>query len=220
MQSNINIGFRHALPMYALAIIVASYPFSLVDWKKAASSVKFQASRLFLGISMATGRIENRKVSVTTSPELETQADFLRRLLLPTSYLLLLFCIIATGLLAFPNDLSYYNILSGEPRPIPYISADSNIDWGQSSKTLYAYMQQHKISHIAFDNFTGTTVAEARNYPIAEADPTHHNYHGYLALSRSTIIDHLCTKNNDWGWVVDNKKPIAVIGGSVNLYKL
>lgn len=228
MQSNINIGFRHALPMYALALIVATYPFSLVDWRKAAYRLQvavygWKATVLSYFTGIRTPR-DKQKQTANTSPSAQTsdlkpQAAN-RTFILPALLAISILSVIVTGTLAYPNDLSYYNILAGEPRPIPFISADSNIDWGQSSKALYAYMQQHNISHVAFDNFTGTTVAEARKLPVTPADPSNHNYHGYLALSRSTIIDHLCTKNNDWGWVVDHYQPIAIVGGSVNLYKL
>jgi hypothetical protein len=81
-------------------------------------------------------------------------------------------------------------------------------------------MTDHHIAEVAFDNFTGTSEAISRGMSITDANPTDHQYKGYIALSRSVIIDHYCTKHNDWGWLVDHHQPVAIINNTINLYKL
>jgi hypothetical protein len=203
-QSDINIGYRHFLPVGALLIIAASYPFSRINWRVAAA---IASTRLANSLSRGTRLSDNDNFSTRTA-------------IMAASALIALGASIGGSLAWLPNHLAYYNLLSSEPHARPYISADSNADWGQATPALYRYMKSNDISHMALDNFTGTSEAEARGYPISPADPTRRDYSGYIALSRSTIIDHYCTKNNDWGWLVDNHQPVAIVGGSINVYKL
>lgn len=131
---------------------------------------------------------------------------------------LLLWLAIGT-LRAAPDYLPYYNALAGEPRPVPYVATDSNVDWGQATRALDAYLRVHDIPHVAFDNLFGFAEADAIGLPYTPADPTNRDYHGYLALSRSAIVADRCTGGNAWGWVVDTRPPIAVIAGAINLYR-
>lgn len=190
--SKINIGYRHFLPVSVLTLVIASYPFSLVDWSAFWATLK---SKQWSNI----GRPPN---------------------LYPALLCLALVSSVLATLVAYPNHLSFMNALSLEPYNRPYISSDSNIDWGQGTKLLQRYMTEQSINQIAFDNFTGTGEAKARGMNVVNANAQDHSYKGYLALSRSTIIDHYCTKNNDWGWVVDRLQPQAVLGNTINIYKL
>jgi hypothetical protein len=135
-------------------------------------------------------------------------------------FLALLSTLVFTDLLIFPNDLAYYNFLAQEPRKTPFIASDSNIDWGQGTIQLASYIKAHHIASVSFDNFISLKEAAARQIPLKPANPNNHAYKGYLALSRSAIVYHHCTRNNDWGWVVDHQQPIAIIGDAINLYKL
>lgn len=218
--SNINIGYRHMLPVGALIIITAAYPFSRIDWRRIIVSSQQQILKL-----TANTRFNAHTVQLISSKSIDdTRLLDHNRSWLPVFPSLLvvlaLLASISSSLVAFPNHLPYYNILAGEPYNRPFISADSNIDWGQGTKALYHFMQQNNIDHLVLDNFIGTAEAESQNYPISPADPSNHTYQGYLALSRSTIIDHYCANNNDWGWVVDQQQPIAIVGGTINVYKL
>jgi hypothetical protein len=217
MSSNINIGFRHILPAYALLLVIAAYPFSLINWRE-------QAKRFGYLVSATIHRLhalrQSRDNVDSQSPKHFPTLPPLHSFTLPTLLLACLVAIVASASFAYPNYLSYFNILSGEPRNIPFISGDSNVDWGQGTKQLEAYMQQHHIQTIAFDNFIGTGEANYRHMSLVAADPNNHNYQGYLALSRSTITDHMCTQNDNWGWITHHLQPIAIIGGSINLYKL
>jgi 4-amino-4-deoxy-L-arabinose transferase-like glycosyltransferase len=44
---------------------------------------------------------------------------------------------------AFPNEIAYFNQLVGGPGGGYRYLADSNVEWGQSSHVLYAYLQAH-----------------------------------------------------------------------------
>jgi hypothetical protein len=128
---------------------------------------------------------------------------------------------LAVGTLgAAPNFLPYYNALAGEPQPVPYVATDSNVDWGQATKALAAYLQAHRIRRVAFANFFGFAEADAIGLAYVPADPRDRDYHGYLALSRSAIVADRCGGGDVWGWLVDTQTPIAVIAGAINLYRI
>ena len=210
--SKINIGYRHVLPVGTLILIAAAYPFSQVNWRQTATDFRSHITKIFQQLFRSKQSNQQEISSLLNGA--------VRQLAYPSILILLLAASAISGALAFPNHLSYFNILSGEPRNKPFISADSNVDWGQGTKSLHRYMQEHDIDHVAFDNFTGTAEAEARGYAISPANPDNHDYRGYIALSRSTIIDHYCTKGNDWGWLVDHHQPVHILDGSINIYKL
>ncbi len=140
--------------------------------------------------------------------------------------LVLTACIVLVGsvaissFMAWPYYLPYYNILAQEPQAIPFVADDSNTDWGQGTKVLAAYVSQQQIDSIAFDNFISRAEADYLHIPYTSADPDNHSYTGYLAISRSTITNHICQRNNDWGWVIDHHQPVAILGGAINVYYL
>ncbi len=123
-----------------------------------------------------------------------------------------------SSLLVWPYYLPYYNELSGEPKNIPFISDDSNTDWGQGTRALSTYVKDKGIEFVAYDNFAGLAEARYLELPHRQAEPADHDYKGYMAISRSTMINHMCRQANDWGWVIDNYTPIDVVGGAVNVY--
>ena len=100
---------------------------------------------------------------------------------------LLVGCVAVSSFMAWPNYLPYYNILAQEPRSVPFIADDSNMDWGQGTKLLADYVAEHAIESIAFDNFISRAEADYLEIPYTEADANNHDYTGYLAISRSTI---------------------------------
>ena len=126
----------------------------------------------------------------------------------------------ASSFMAWPYYLPYYNILAQEPQDIPFVADDSNTDWGQGTKALAEYVAQNQINTIAFDNFISRTEADYLQIPYTGADANNHEYKGYLAISRSTITNHICQRQNDWGWVIDHHQPVAILAGAINVYYL
>ncbi len=72
----------------------------------------------------------------------------------------------ASGLLAWPNYLAYFNAPSGGPRGGYRHLVDSSLDWGQDLKRLGEYVRAHPAPAIALD-YEGS--ANPRTYGI-EAD--------------------------------------------------
>jgi hypothetical protein len=134
--------------------------------------------------------------------------------------LLLAGSVAVSSFMAWPNYLPYYNILAQEPHNIPLIADDSNTDWGQGTKALANYVAEHHVATIAFDNFINRAEADYLQIPYTNADASNHKYQGYLAISRSTITNHICQRQNDWGWVVDRHQPVAIVAGAINIYYL
>lgn len=137
-----------------------------------------------------------------------------------TISLILVGGLVASNILIWPYYLPYYNLFAQEPQNIPFIADDSNTDWGQGTKALAEYVSFNKIDSIAFDNFISRMEADHLDIPYTNADPNNHDYKGYIALSRSTITNHICQRENDWGWVIDNHKPVAIVAGAINIYYL
>lgn len=181
--AGVDIGFRHALPFYALMLVVAASSASRLTWPRWSSDG--------------------------------------RRALAPVLGLTGLLIWLSVGAVsAAPYDLPYFNELAGEPRAIPYVASDSNVDWGQATHALADYVEAHRIPHVAFANFAGYDEATALGMPYVVADPGNHAYTGYLAISRTEIVVDKCAGGSDWGWVVNAHQPVAVIAGAINLYRL
>ena len=125
-----------------------------------------------------------------------------------------------SSFMAWPHYLPYYNLLAQEPQDIPFVADDSNTDWGQATKALAEYVAQNQIGSIAFDNFISRTEADYLQIPYIGTDANNHEYKGYLAISRSTITNHICQRQNDWGWVIDHHQPVAILAGAINVYYL
>ena len=180
--AGVDIGFRHALPFYALLLAVAASPVARFTRPRRSAGWRSLAP---VGIAVV----------------------------------LLMWLTVETSLAA-PYYLPYFNELAGEPRAMPFVASDSNVDWGQATGALADYVEDHKIQQVAFANLDGYAEATVLKMPFTPADPANHAYTGYLAIARSSIVAGQCGDGADWSWVVDSYKPVAVIAGAINLYYL
>lgn len=73
----------------------------------------------------------------------------------------------ASGLLAWPNYLAYFNAPSGGPRGGYRHLVDSSLDWGQDLKRLGEYVREHPSPSLALD-YEGS--ANPRYYGIVADD--------------------------------------------------
>jgi hypothetical protein len=75
----------------------------------------------------------------------------------------------AESLSAFPDYLSFFNLVSGGTRRGPHYLLDSNIDWGQDLKNLKLYMSRHPARQYCLEYF-------------GNADPAYYGMNvGYVA---------------------------------------
>jgi len=75
----------------------------------------------------------------------------------------------AESLSAFPDYLSFFNLVSGGTRQGPHYLLDSNIDWGQDLKNLKLYMNSHPARQYCLEYF-------------GNADPSYYGMNvGYVA---------------------------------------
>jgi len=128
-----------------------------------------------------------------------------------------------------PNYLAAFNPLVGGPRGGEYWLVDSNLDWGQDLKGLKAWMDRNQVTHVNLSYF-GT--ADPNYYgidctylpgsllsrPEQRGDPV---LPGWVAVS----VTNLRSGRSSPGLVtmcdaLKRRKPDAVIGHSINLYRL
>jgi Dolichyl-phosphate-mannose-protein mannosyltransferase len=200
-------GFTGAVLLLPPALFLSASGFAGVDigFRHA---LPFYAPMLIAAAAPASRLAEMRRAS-------------LRRALAPgvaAIGLLLWLCVDSAR--AAPYYLPYFNELAGEPRAIPYIASDSNVDWGQATRALADYVRAHGIAEVAFANFGGYAEATALGLPHVLADPGNRGYVGYLAISRTAMVIDQCRGGANWGWVVNTRRPVAVIAGAINLYSL
>lgn len=115
MQSEVNIGNRHILPIY---------PF-LIVW------------------SAQCGRIFAQGQAVPPGPEGKRYPSLLPVQWQRLGLGLLLLWLLVGVVRIYPNYLSYFNEFAGGPGGGARYLADSNIDWGQNLKGLADYQRTH-----------------------------------------------------------------------------
>jgi len=130
-------------------------------------------------------------------------------------------------IIIYPNYLSYINPIGSLFGPAYNIFVDSNLDWGQDLKRLKLWIDENDVKEIYIDYFGGDNMYyyfehnDSRVKPYAvdngELKDT------YLAVS--TTQYHLkykskLNKDNQEYWILANKKPIKIIGGSILIFKL
>ncbi|HLY02819.1 MAG TPA: glycosyltransferase family 39 protein [Candidatus Cybelea sp.] len=129
--------------------------------------------------------------------------------------------LVAESATIYPNYLAFFNALSGGPAQGPRYLLDSNIDWGQDTKKLNAFLQTHDV-HGACTAYFGT--AYPFYYGIVELP-----WPGYVNPSDAGKLDCVVAVSvtwlyggptiagPTWGWL-RAREPDARIGYSIYLY--
>jgi 4-amino-4-deoxy-L-arabinose transferase-like glycosyltransferase len=130
---------------------------------------------------------------------------------------------------AYPDPLTFFNVFAGGPRNGFQSLADSNVDWGQSLKTLGAWMRDHNVRRINLAYF-GT--ADPKYYgmdvrymwgtiapDVAAAQQGPPELPGYVAVS-ATLLDGVPfdSRLRDFYRPLRNRVPTADIDGSIKVY--
>lgn len=129
--------------------------------------------------------------------------------------------VVAESAAIYPNYLAFFNVLAGGPAQGPRYLLDSNIDWGQDTKRLKAYMQARDIPDVCTAYFG---LAYPFYYGIAQR-----TWVGYVNASNRNTLDCVLAisvtwlyggpeiAGPTWGWL-RSQPPDARIGDSIYVY--
>ncbi len=134
-------------------------------------------------------------------------------------YFVCLILISLSTLAAYPDYLSYFNVLAGGPR-LPHrghqVLADSNLDWGQDWIRLARWQREKGVRKIQLARFGPVDPALfGVEYEVAPCPPLP----GYLAVSANEAlgVDLYMGDEQCLGWLGD-EIPFAKVGASVWIY--
>jgi len=144
--------------------------------------------------------------------------------------IVILLCWLAVSSLhVAPHYLAYFNELIGGPSNGYKYLVDSNLDWGQSLKTLKKYMDEHGVKRVSLSYFGADS---PQRYGI-DYDwlPSHHLYNPesdkavylpqnqLLAISVTNLQGVYLQNRNEFTWLMEYE-PVAKIGYSIFIYDL
>jgi len=139
------------------------------------------------------------------------------------SALLLGGCVLA-AVSIYPHHLSFFNTLCGGPERAPYITDDSDVDWGQDLPALAGWQRQHPEAQPLRLLYFGTAVPAAYGV-VAEEQLSGQDLgapsEGYYAISVTTLVSLRKLSQLD-GWDTDwlrKYKPCGRAGYSILIYR-
>lgn len=121
---------------------------------------------------------------------------------------------ILSGILAYPNFLSYFNPLAGGTKAADHWLVDSNYDWGQSLPQLKEALDRRGIERVHLAYFG---MARPEHYGI-EALPADVKEPGWYAISRSYLAG-WWPPGDPYGWL-RKIPPEELPGGSIALIRV
>lgn len=128
---------------------------------------------------------------------------------------------VAESAMIYPNYLAFFNLVSGGPARGPRYLLDSNIDWGQDTKRLKAFLQAHDIRGactayfgMAYPFYYGIVQLPWAGY----VNPGNRKkLNCVVAVSVTWLYGGPAIAGNTWGWL-RSQTPDARIGYSIYLY--
>jgi len=140
-----------------------------------------------------------------------------------TVYTVLIAWATASSLMAYPDYLSYFNVLSGGTRNAPYLLDDSNVDWGQDLPALAEWQADNPDDAVTLRYFGTMEPAlygvRARKMPDNEVTSPKP---GVYAVSAHTLVHfrkvaHQANRPDvDW---LSRYTPETRLCGSIYLYR-
>ncbi|MFZ0543893.1 MAG: phospholipid carrier-dependent glycosyltransferase [Candidatus Promineifilaceae bacterium] len=127
MQSALNIGYRHLLPMLPFLYLFIS------------------------GLTITRLPLKNNELRITNNELRITNYEL--PITSQTVVTILLLFLIAANLWIYPNYLSYFNLAVGGPEKGGDILIDSNIDWGQDLLRLKDWMADNGVERVKLSWF-------------------------------------------------------------------
>jgi hypothetical protein len=209
LTSNINLGYRHLLPVLPFLFVFI------------ACCVPYLVMRVvYLGSGLTQYLLRNTHYAL--------RDPFVQSLL--PNFLILWLAL--ASLAIFPHYLTFFNVLAGGPNNGWRVLVDSNIDWGQDLGGLKQWMDENGVEQVWLSYF-----GEARpeyygiNYkgldsfpprlmnPVAQPFYPHDPAPGYYAISASNLQGVLFQNHDQFAWFRE-REPVAKVGYSIFIYEV
>jgi hypothetical protein len=189
-QSQVNIGLRHALTVYALgavvtaAILAGAYGSLEGKWRRVAGTL--------LGLTLLWQAI--------------------------------------TSAAAFPNFLTYFNLIAGDDPG--EILVDSDLDWGQGVFQLEKFFSEREADVVQIAYFGGARLCQ-HDLPRLRNLPIGNRVKGWVAISEfyyreaasflmlepcGPVVHYLDKPGKGWYTWLEDFEPVAVLGRSIRVY--
>jgi len=205
ITGNLNIGFRHILPILPFIYFLVAR--QIIRWQRG----------FFIE--------EPQNIFQWFKYIYNTYIKSLERYSIVATLLLWFFL---STLITFPYYLSYFNILGGGIWNGYKIATDSNYDWGQDLKRLVNFVNENNIQEIKLDYFGGGSPQyylgdKFEPWWSARGEPPTGSW---LAVSANSLegaiakpVRGFIVKPEDsYSWLKD-KNPVARAGSSIFIYK-
>jgi len=207
LSSNLNIGYRHLLPILPfLAVFAAQGANTPPRPTPHTSRFTFYVLRFTFHVSRFTHHV------------------------LPS---ILVVWLALNTLFIYPHFLAFFNAIAGGPDNGWRVLVDSNIDWGQDLEGLKAYMDDHQIERVKLSWF-GSAYPE--RYGIAHdplpgvgfpsyfdlwSDPPFDRNNpepGVYAISVTNLVGSVFPDHEIYAWFRE-REPAAKVGYSIFIYE-
>jgi hypothetical protein len=203
MTSDINLGYRHLLPML---------PFLAV----------FTAVRL-APEPQPPSWMDGRQASVNRG-----RASWGRGLVV----FLLILWLAFSSLRLYPHFLAYFNELAGGPERGWRSLVDSNIDWGQDLPGLKRWMESNNVDHVwlsyfgtARPEYYGISFTGLDSFPPRLMNPQARPFYphdpapGIYAISVTNLQGVLFQNHDQFAWFRE-REPVAKVGYTIFIYEV
>jgi hypothetical protein len=125
------------------------------------------------------------------------------------------FLLAAESLSAFPDYLSFFNLVSGGTRRGPHYLLDSNIDWGQDLKKLKVYIEAHPAGQYCLEYFGNADPAYYGmnvGYVARTDQPKERRDMDCMVAISATVLSDLYEAPGSFAWL-RARKPVDRVGG-------
>ncbi len=209
LTSEINLGYRHLLP-------ILPFLFVFIEFVVTTSVVGGHSRR---GMRLAADQ------SVTTNRRVNGRW-------LPGLVGLCLLGLALTTLRSSPHLLAFFNVLAGGPERGWRWLVDSNIDWGQDLGALKAWMDDNEVDHIwlsyfgeGWPEYYGIEYTGLDSFPPRLMNPAARPFYphdpapGTYAISVTNLQGVHFANHNQFAWF-RQRQPIAHVGHSILIYEV
>lgn len=207
VNSSLNIGYRHILPVLPLAFVFAAQIACL--------------AHPALRLPSPPPQVGDRRLAIGHWANLQS--------LISNLPILLLLWLVVEAIAIQPYPLAYFNELAGGPAQGYRVLADSNLDWGQDLKRLAAALRAWGIERPWLSYFGGADPAlygiEYQRLPAPPPSQPTPDYHalnpapGIYAISASNLVG-VRLDEPDAFYIFRQREPFAHIGYSIFLYRI
>ncbi|MEM7113100.1 MAG: phospholipid carrier-dependent glycosyltransferase [Chloroflexota bacterium] len=207
LTSDINLGYRHLLPMLpSLAVFIAAM---------------LQPSPPGIPVAAESGGEEKTAVDKPKLPPF----------IIHPAFALVAWLLFSTAIV-HPHLLTYFNLLAGGPNNGWESLVDSNIDWGQDLHRLRGWMDENGVQRVWLSYFGesrpeyyGITYDGLDSFPPRLMNPNARPFSPYYpapgiyAISATNLQGVLFANHDQFGWF-RQREPIDKLGNSIFLYRV